>query len=975
MYAPLLTLFIATQAHAQETAPPIDEPVADELIAAEAPPPTPSPASARVIYTGGLDGIGSGLYTYETVRALWAADDALGGRLTALEVHHGAVALGPFGLHADDGKVATLVAALAEGPPTCGEEQPVVALRLTGEVLSFDSGARPVLVEHLLGRGAEETSRTQRACVGAEGRALTLVGPPGTEPDTWDLASWEFQRALHGAWEDPPVAGGPAVVPQPLRLLAPPVQEASRLHALIKQLQAEDPAALYVDAGDFLAGASSVEDDALSLHRPLSWSMLEALSPTALVPGRSELIAGWTALAAELEDHALPYVATNLALTETPDTPPGADPCDSPAHPLPRCVRATVDTPEGPVRIAFIGILDPELHTWIPALAHDGVTITDPLLGTQDLVWALQRGPEPPHALVALTTASGEHQATLRRGLRGVDLMAGDPTFATLRVEEQTVDLAKVSAGRKGAPLTLSLDGLATLELFVEDDDLARVRNRPVLLPGSLPLDRDVARQIQETRLRTYAALDQPLVPPADPDDPARPWSQEAWSSLVCEAVRQQSDGDTVLLRALPAPTRIPGGLTELLASDPLALLDRIVVFRLPGDELQAVLDRSFGLVPVACGATSASAKAWGRSLDDDRIYRLITTDRSLVATPLGEILDRLRTPGPLDPRLQTEVLGPQDQRLSLRTAALQGLRAQRGADGDLSGVREVLVTDASSAKPTQWLLHLRGAELGLDRFEGVEDTAFASVPETMATSPSSTTVALAGDLALERSGEDAVWDLRYRTTYETLAIEGIREEVADDWQLSSSLTLPVADFPVLGSRRWAPFTELRYDSEYSPADDTSDATTQADLSLAAGLAAEAGGALDLLRVGGFVNRDLANLDDKPSELGLRTEVETDVSLARYLDWKSSLDLTLWAATADDDASDLRLKSTARTGVAMPLARWLDLAVFVESFVIQGRVPQTEDFGSAWTVGAALDAAGAWQLGRPPVRPAPDAGG
>ena len=174
MYAPLLTLFIATQAQAQEAGPSVEEPVTDEPVAVEAPPAEPAPASVRVLYTGDLGGIGSGLYTYETVRALWAADDALGGRLTALEVHHGAVALGPFGLHADDGKVATLVAALAEGPPTCGEEQSVVALRLTEEVLSFDSGARPVLVEHLLGRGAEEVSRTQRACVGAEGTALTL---------------------------------------------------------------------------------------------------------------------------------------------------------------------------------------------------------------------------------------------------------------------------------------------------------------------------------------------------------------------------------------------------------------------------------------------------------------------------------------------------------------------------------------------------------------------------------------------------------------------------------------------------------------------------------------------------------------------------------------------------------------------------------------------------------------------------------
>ncbi|MBW2255459.1 MAG: hypothetical protein JRI25_12790, partial [Deltaproteobacteria bacterium] len=60
--------------------------------------------------------------------------------------------------------------------------------------------------------------------------------------------------------------------------------------------------------------------------------------------------------------------------------------------------------------------------------------------------------------------------------------------------------------------------------------------------------------------------------------------------------------------------------------------------------------------------------------------------------------------------------------------------------------------------------------------------------------------------------------------------------------------------------------------------------------------------------------------------------------------------------------SDLRFRALLDTAIALPLARYLDISVYGQGFLFQGRVPATSDLGAAWTIGFSLDVSGAFEL-------------
>ena len=109
------------------------------------------------------------------------------------------------------------------------------------------------------------------------------------------------------------------------------------------------PGTLFVDAGSFVDGNSSVRNDALSLHRPIGFNMLQRLKPAALVPGSTELAGGPTQFLAEARNSNLPYVATNWATKREDLVIPGV-------------LEKTVETEKGLLTIAFLGVIDPSLQ-------------------------------------------------------------------------------------------------------------------------------------------------------------------------------------------------------------------------------------------------------------------------------------------------------------------------------------------------------------------------------------------------------------------------------------------------------------------------------------------------------------------------------------------------------------------------------------------------------------------------------------
>ena len=175
--------------------------------------------------------------------------------------------------------------------------------------------------------------------------------------------------------------------------------------------------------------------------------------------------------------------------------------------------------------------------------------------------------------------------------------------------------------------------------------------------------------------------------------------------------------------------------------------------------------------------------------------------------------------------------------------------------------------------------------------------------------------------------------------------------ETADDIVLSSSISLPGASIPKIGDVAFMPYSEGLLDSEFTPVDlEESDVPRQADLSLAFGLSARRFGAVRTLRIGAFGLRDLS-VPEKSMEFGARVDFETRHVFGPGLLFTTLWNGNIWGNTPEDDESDLRFRLLLDSRLALPLARYLNIAIYGQGFLFQGRVPSTSDIGASYSIG------------------------
>lgn len=909
----------------------------------------------RLIYTADRHGIGTGAAPDDLLRRLLARSGPGGYEVQSVHVEHGILVQGNFLLDAG-GTMAQAIAFLNGNAIACGGPEP-----LTARSTDRDHLFLPGTTNADWAPGAQHAAYV-RTCTHPSGQTALLVSSHNTSslPD-WQQNHWETRRALRGQLTRDGVA-------QPFLAVAQPRGDSSRSQARVLALQSgaerfNGPSTLgpivarvNVDAGSFLDGASSVIDGALSLHRPAGIEMLAARAPVALVPGLTELVAGPASFFQEVEERGLPYTATNWATEH--------------AHlELPPYVLQDVPTDGGDVRIAYVGVLDPDLHRRLPAIAKDGVTIGDPVVALQSTIDGLHALAAPPHAIVGLTTGNGALQEHIRREVRGLDLLIGDSSMATLRTTRRLVELRPLTASEKGAAVTLPSDGVASVDLVFDEASrrLAAIEIVPEPITPAMPLDPVSASAIMDVRARTYPALEVPLLP-APAEAPLSPWSPPRWRTLVCEATRSGSNADIAILDELPSPPPIPGPLTELAALDGLATLDTLEVHAIPGNQLQRLSDRLDGMDLIVCGISPGQkvSKVGPRWLDPDRVYTVVTTPQATQGSSLGDVLKAFESRRLLDPNPVVAINSEDGQAATLRNTSLQRFRALRDApDVGIANIEAELLQRGPQEWEPLWLLRARSLGVNTQTFSGVDTPIYAAVPETLATSPSSFTFGGSGDLAIEYSGPHLWSDVRSQMAFTRIrAGDEDPEELADDLVLSTSHGLPGAAVALTPSLRWMPYTEVFYDSEWTPISvaDGGSGLRQADLSLVLGIAALRTGPLMTLKTGGFVNRDMAQLDEKPPEYGGRLDWETAVVFGPGLKWTTTGAALLWANTPDDDPSDLRFRVLADTTVALPLSRALQVGVFAQGFALQGRTPANDQIGFSHTLGATLNANGAFRL-------------
>ena len=936
-----LALLLATAVSANDTEPTAlpDEPDTSPTI-------IPAPRTVRIHYTGSARGIGPHRPPTEVLRALTGHAVDVNAQFTGVRAVHGVLAQGTRVLRVDD-TMAGAVAFLDGQAPTCSLPTPVPGYRAPLGQLQLDVDTPPDWLGPLL----DDTPFIRRTCTHPSGAVATLTAPADGPLPSWALSEWETRDALVGS-----VALAGTTVP--FVAIQHPIRDHSRTAQWLTTALNDDPYAIYVDAGEALDGASSVHDGQPSVHRATSLSSFERLGPKVLVPGSTELVVGARAFIEEQAPRSLPYIATNWDTTD-------------PVLDLPPSRTVTIDHPDGEVRIAFIGILDPALQDAHAGLAEEGVTITDPIAAVQPVVTALEQAEPPPHAIVALTTASGDVQERIRRELRGVDLLVGDPSMATFRTEAREVSLRALDSSRKGAAVTLPMDGLATAELTLDSvtQHLMGVRTVPVDVRPADPTDPIATAAITGVRADVYPHLEAPLLGAAPDAAPLDTWPTESWEQLVCEAVRTGANADIAVLGALPPPPASPGPLTELQALDSLAMIDTLEVHKVQGTRIQRLADRLDGVAPVTCGVPVGQAvfKVGARWLDPDRVYRVVTSSKAAATTPIGEILRSQESSRVLDQPTVRPLPSSQvpDQPATLRAVAIDRMRTVRDDTGGPDTVAQALLVDGPSTLDPLWLFRVRRVGVQSQSFQGVEDDRFAEVPETLATSPSSYTLGSEADLALEHS-TTAIWsDLRAVATFSRVrAGEEDPEELADDLVFSTSHSLPGLAFPTVPPLRMMPFSEVAYDTEFTAIEEVDGGTgiAQSDLSLTFGLSAQRSGPIRGLRIGGFANRDMARLDEKPTEFGGRLDWETFQSFGPSVKWTTTADVHVFADTPDDDASDLRLRAQGDTRVLLPLATWLDLGVYGQVFALRGRTVANDRLGVSTTWGVTLDMAGAFAL-------------
>lgn len=876
---------------------------------------TDTDTTIHLIATGGTGGIGSGRYQLSDPRTLGLGD------VHSASPHHSALVHGNVALIPEQRSAMEAASLLEDQKLSCDNSREAWVRFTPTEVLVMDPQVATLPVTE-----SNESGWVFHDCTTPQGTRWTALVGPGT--NDWQVHSaFEWRLALDVQTVTPD--GEPAA----LWMIGRPDEDAARRAHILRERRQERPDALFVDAGDFLDGISTVKEGALSLHRPTSLALLRDLKPAALAAGQQEWISGLEALAQETQ--GLPYVITN--------TEEGAN------SPFPEVRTVLIGENERALRVGFLGVTEP----WEGA-PH---ALREPTRAVQQAVDTLRR--EDPHdLLIVLGHMSPDTLLAMQRNLRGVDFIFGNTGPRPQRPQRQTWQIPIPRDVARRAPTVLPLHGVVDVAITFREAGNHDVAAVTYPITTHIPPDPTLLSAINAVRAEHYPERAEPLVA-VDPEASAAPLPQERWEQIVCEGVRMETGADVVLLPALPRAPGTPGPWSELLVSNHLNTKETLVVHRVHGDRLVRLLDKGWGVIPNACGATlgSKSPKVDGRSVEAERIYRVVTTTRAEASAAINALLDESHATGWLDQPTRRALVDAEEQALTLRAAVLNTLTQQRAEKGEPI---VSLPPDGNKRQPL-WLLRARTLSTSLEAFEGAEDDRYASLPETLATSPSSFTLSVLTDIALEHNSADLLWDLRHKIAYTELHTQDDRQEPADDWQLSSSVTLPFATLP--SPVRLMPYVETLYDTEFTPVTDElgDELARQQDLSLTLGLSAVPGSRLRRARLGGFVLQDLA-LPEAPVEAGLRGDAELKLTLVPGVTWTTWTDAYLFATREAATDGDLRFKALTESRIQATLARWLATGVYLRSFAFAGQTETTRRLGHAWTVGAAIDLGGTFAI-------------
>ena len=915
-------------------APGMDTPV--EGSTAEGPPPL------ELLTTGGLGGLGASTVQPGLLDVL--EDAFVEASLSLAGAHSGsAVVMDGHVIWQARGRLDGMAEWMTRGPENCSDEETLLVQHDEAAWV----GTTETLNERLVFDEMAREAWTIRSCE-REGGGSVFWASQGVRE--WPNAAETITTVWPALMLEGVTEGQPWTVPVIFR----PFNEASRTASVIAADRIARPDAVWVEAGNFLDGASAVQDGELSLLREPGWSLLARLRPDVLVPGPQELAPGPLSFLQEAGTRGLSYIATNWS-------------SDDPVLQLPSVWRKTVGSAEDAWSIAVLGVVEPALQDGLTLFEMAGVTLTDPLEAVSAAVDALLEEDHPPDLIVLAGVMSPQLRERLHKTVEGIDIFLDDRDGGSGRLIEQRSRIRRQHSATGRSPVTVDLHGVTqvTVSRVSEDEELLTVT--PIAVGASTLHDREVANAVSSVRLNLYPSLEDEVIPGSTEE----PWSvlpREDWRRLICEAVLELSGADVAYLDDIPDPPQRPGALRAIDVANTLASMDRLELVRLDGDRLKDILNMTHGVADLQCGAPTGKRfpTVGGRYIEAPRTYLAVTTDRARQGTTLGSLLQQGRSDLIGDLPKTVPFLDETGTQWTLQRAVLTMLRSWREAMSE--GWLAPVLTRSPTRRLPQWVLRVHRLGLQVDRFSAPATTAYAEVPETLLNSPSSLTLGADLNAELEYSDADVSWNFKVGAAFsEVMVDDADPQESADDLRLSTAFRVPRWRLPRKGASM-TPYGEVLWDSEFTPLIDGDGMRLprQSDLSLTLGVSVLRWRWLQSLNVGPFVNRDLGRLEDKTFEWGGRMTAGTAVNFlpGSALRWSTLWDVAVFADTALDDAADLRLRLWGENRLTVRVWRWLSLSGYVQGLVVQGRVPETRRVASSLKSGVALEVTTAALLNR-----------
>lgn len=718
-----------------------------------------------------------------------------------------------------------------------------------------------------------------------------------------------------------------------------PIQDMSRV---VHRIQTSD--SVYFDAGNFVSGLSTVKENHLSLHRNRDFQLLTTLNPIVLGVGNSELVGGISNFQEEIKELKLPYINSNLKISESYIFEPYV-------------VKTIEISDDETIKILFMSLVDPSIKKTV--LAGDSVEVIDPVIAIRDVLDIVEKSNEAYDLTVVLTTVGSAVLRDIRERGPSLDLLIGDGSLATFKVKERNFVMNLDQTYYNSAPVTLPTDGLQQLNLKMKDSQLAEIHHQTIEILESDPFMPELTRAVFDVRTPLYMTQNSPLVTLGK-----RKWndtlSQEEWEQAVCHLVESHSDADTIILPHVSKPKHY-GDMTIKQVGDTLKGRDVLKVFWLPGSQYASFLQKAYGLDSVNCGVvpTLGTPKPRGVSVDKHLLYSIITTESAILQYNLEPMFKG---------HVRRKMKQPTDG-VNLREYVINVLQSIEDSTGDLATITSLL--EPPQLMPTnQVLFKINDVSFTTENFNSPQQEALAQVPESMINNPSSSTIGGSMDISLEYIRPDWNGVFRSQNTYSSLTLTNPNEqgetdsqEASDDVRqtLTMTYTKPNWTTGVLG---WKPFGEVLYDSEWTPLEleNGTFASRQSDLSLTGGLSVNPYKDLKTLKIGLMVNRDMAQLEEKPAEYAGSLQLNTSSKILNTFIWTNEGTALVYGDTPEDDASDLRWRAYLKTKFTLPVTRNIGVSLYGTGLGVQGRSEENNVMGFGWNTAVSVDLLGSFQV-------------